>query len=207
MELTISGTGFIAGGKVTITYDDTVVGTATTDDDGNFSANFTTPPSMAGNHTVTATDGTNTLTFIFTMESDTPSIPVLLLPEMAAIADAETHFDWEDIDDPSGITYILQIGTDTTFSSIVLEKKELIQSEYTLTEEEALKAAGTDAPYYWRIRAIDGASNKGKWTNAVLFFVSPSTQLMPDWTLYLWIGLGALLLGVLGFWIIKRIKK
>ena len=207
MELTIHGTGFIAGDKVTITYDDTIVEIATTDNNGNFSVTFTTPPSVAGNHTITATDGTNTVTSIFTMESEAPLIPVLLLPEVATTAEAEAYFDWKDVADPSGITYVLQIGSAIDFTTIVLEKKELTQSEYTLTEEEALRSTETDAPYYWRVRAIDGASNEGKWTAPVLFYVGPSPGIMPSWTLYVWIGLGALLLGVLGFWVLRRIKK
>jgi len=207
MELTLYGTGFIASSQITITYDDIEVETAPTNSQGTFSATFLAPPSVAGNHTVTATDGTNTITSIFTMESDAPPIPVPLLPEVAATVEVETHFDWGDVADLSGITYTLQIGTDDDFTTIVLEREGLTQSEYTLKIEERLKSTGMDAPYYWRVRAVDNASNEGKWTIPVLFYADRSQEVAPSWTLYLWIGLGALLLGVLGFWVLRRIKK
>jgi len=206
MELTLYGTGFITSSQITITYDDIKVETATTDSQGTFSATFFAPPSVAGNHTVTATDGTNTITSTFTMESKAPPIPVPLLPEVAATVELETHFDWGDVADPSGITYTLQIGTDDNFTTIVLERKGLAQSEYTLKIEERLKSTGMDAPYYWRVRAVDNASNVGKWTIPVLFYTDRSQEVTPSWTLYLWIGLGVLLLGIVGFWVLRRIK-
>jgi len=207
MELTLYGTGFIASSQITITYDDIKVETASTNSEGTFSATFTAPPSVAGNHIITATDGTNTITSTFTMESDAPPIPVPLLPEVAATVEVETHFEWGNVTDPSGITYTLQIGTDADFTTIVLEKTGLTQSEYTIKREEKLKSTGTDAPYYWRVMAVDGASNEGKWTMPVLFYVDRSQEVTPSWTLYVWIGLGALLLGILGFWGLKRIKR
>jgi len=207
MELTLYGTGFIASSQITITYDDITVKTTSTDSQGTFSATFFAPPSVAGNHTITATDGTNTITSTFTMESDAPPIPVPLLPEVAATVEVETHFDWGDVADLSGITYTLQIGTDDDFTTIVLEREGLTQSEYTLKIEERLKSTGMDAPYYWRVRAVDNASNEGKWTIPVLFYADRSQEVAPSWTLYLWIGLGALLLGILGFWVLRRIKK
>ena len=150
MELTVYGTGFIAGTKVTITYNNTTVETATTDSDGNFRTTFVIPPSIAGSHAITVTDGINTLTSTFTMESAVPPISVLLLPEIATIAEAEAYFDWKDITDPSGITYSLQIGTDANFNTIVLEKEGLTDSEYTITKEEKLKSTEADAPTYCR---------------------------------------------------------
>jgi len=206
MELTLYGTGFIASSQVTITYDDIKVKAAPTDSQGTFSATFFAPPSVAGNHIVTATDGINTITSTFTMESEAPPIPVPLLPEVAATVEVETHFDWGDVADPSGITYTLQIGTDDSFTTIVLERKGLTQSEYTLKIEERLEPTSMDAPYYWRIRAVDNASNMGKWTIPVLFYADYSQEVTPGWTLYIWIGLGALLLGIVGFWVLRRIK-
>lgn len=207
MELTLHGTGFIASSQVTITYDDIKVETATTNSKGKFSATFFTPPSVAGDHMITVTDVTNTITTTFTMESDAPPIPVPLLPEVAATVEVETHFDWGDVADPSGITYTLQIGTDADFTPIVLERKGLTQSEYTITKGETLKPTGMDAPYYWRVRAVDNASNEGKWTIPVLFYADHSREVTPGWTLYLWIGLVALLLGIIGFWVLRRIKE
>jgi len=206
MELTIYGTGFIAETLITITYDKSTVATLMANNKGNFSTTFTMPPSVAGSHTITATDDTNTLTSTATIESEAPPIPVPLLPKVATTAQAEIYFDWEDVSDPSGITYTLQIGTDADFTTIVLEQTGLTQSEHTIEAEEKLEPTGTDAPYYWRVKAVDGASNEGKWTIPMLFYVDYSQKVTPSWTLYMWIGLGVLLLGILGFWVFKRIK-
>ena len=244
MELTIHGTGFIAQTPITITYGKSTVATVPTDTKGTFSATFTLPPSIAGSHAITVTDGTDTLTATVTMESEAPLIPVPLLPEVATMTEGKTYFDWGDVDDPSGITYTLQIGADVDFTTIPLEQTGLTQSEYAFKVEEKLKSTGKDAPTDinnidsyeiqvtnglvfnvgnvitynypitfsdgtngWRVRAIDGAFNEGKWTMPILFYVGRFYQeATPSWLPYLWIGLGALLLGMLGFWVFKRIK-
>ena len=206
MELTIYGTGFATEAPITITYDKSSVATVTADANGHFSTTFTMPPSIAGNHTVTVTDDTNILVSTVTMESKAPPIPVPLLPELAATAKAETYFDWADVSDSSGITYTLQIGTDAGFTTIVLEQTGLTQSEHTIKAEKKLEPIGTNTLYYWRVRAIDGAANEGEWTIPMLFYVDYSQEVTRGWILYIWIGLGALLAAILGFWIFKRIK-
>ncbi len=137
-ELTVSGVGFIAGRTVAITYDGNQVATTTVLADGTFSATFNAPASSGGEHTIIATDGANTKPFTFTMESDAPPTPAPLKPEMGVKAKAEVYFDWEDVTDPSGATYTLQIATDEDFSanSIVLEKTGLTQSEAEKTEQQ-----------------------------------------------------------------------
>jgi len=197
MEITISGTGFIPNAAVTLTYatEPIVVATTTADGIGAFSATFTVPPSQAGAHMVTASDGTNTLTSTFYMERAAPPIPMPLLPETDTKAEAEALFDWEDIDDPSGVTYTLQVATTENFTkdSIVLEKEGLSQSEYTVTKEEKLKSTKKDAPYYWRVKAIDGASNEGEWTTPWSFYVGSAFG-ASNWGLYVLCVLGGLLL-------------
>ena len=84
MELTVDGAGFIANATVTITYSDgkaITVATTKADGNGNLLVTFSVPPSLAGDHIVTCTDGTNSATSNFTMESEAPPIPVLLLPQ------------------------------------------------------------------------------------------------------------------------------
>ncbi len=206
MELTIQGAGFTANTTAIITYSNgeaITLATVSTNANGNFSATFTIPPSSAGSHTVTATDGTNTATSVFTMESEAPPMPVPLLPEVATTIEAEAYFDWTDVTDPSGITYIFQIGTDVDFATIVLEGSGLTDSEYTLTKEEKLKLTEKEA-YYWRVKAVDGAFNESEWTSPGLFYVGFSRTSIPSWALYIWIGLGTLLLAILGFWVRRR---
>ena len=132
-------------------------------------------------------------------------MPMLLLPEVVTTREAETYFDWEEVTDPSGVTYTLQIASDEDFTSIVLEKKDLTNSEYTLTEEEKLEPGDKKAIYYWRVKAIDGASNESGWTTPGSFLVGFAFAFdMPNWALYLLIGLGGLGLFFSGFWLGKR---
>ncbi len=208
MELDVHGIGFIAQTAVTITYNGngaSTIATATTNNNGNFWASFTVPPSTAGSHTITSTDGTYTAISIFTMESEVPPVPVPRLPEVASTAESKTYFDWGDVTDPSGVSYILQIALDSDFTHMVLEKKGLPDSEYTITEDEKPALAGEETPFYWRVRAVDGASNESEWTLPRLFYIGSSGT--SAWNLYVWIGLGVVLIVALAFWVRKVIRS
>jgi hypothetical protein len=210
MELTIHGSGFTVSATVIITYgeDDEVIAetTVTADADGNFMADFTVPPSVPGSHVITATDETSTVTSTFTMEAQAPPLPVPLLPKVAGTAEAEAYFDWEEVTDPSGVSYTLQVASDADFTAIVLEKEGLPHSEYTVTEEDKLESTGKGA-YYWRVKAVDGAFNESEWSPPALFYVGSSWTSMPGWLWYIFYGLGALLLVILGFWLRKRFAR
>ena len=215
MEVTISGTGFIASHEITITYaSEPVVFTTTSEADGTFSYPFAVPPSEGGEHTITATDGTSSMAVTFVMESTPPATPPPLLPFMDSKADSKTYFDWEDVtnevdgaaEKSTPITYDLQVATDADFVNKLVNKTGLTTSEYTLTEEEALESTGKEAPYYWRVRAVDAASNASVWTGAGQFtvgFIFGFPELT-GWILYVLIGIGALLLFFIGFWLGRR---
>jgi len=179
-ELTISGTGFIVGGAVTIKYDDVALATITADSNGAFRAVLKVPVGKHGTHVITVSDGVTTKQLAFIMESEAPPIPMLLLPSNTGEARAEAYFDWEDVDDPSPpVTYHLQVALDKNFTSIVLWKV-LTKSEYTLTEEEKLAAVKKEAPYYWRVKAIDSATNESDWSTPWSFYVAapPAPELL-----------------------------
>lgn len=205
IELTVGGVGFTVGRTVTITYDGNQVTTATVNTDGTFSATFKVPASSGGAHTIIATDATNSREFTFVMESTPPTIPVPLKPEMNIKAEAAAYFDWEDVTDPSDVTYTLQIATSEDFvkGSIVLEKTGLTQSEYTITEAEKLQSISKEAPYYWHVKAIDGAFNESQWSGTGAFYVGFSLA-MPQPLIYTIFGIGALLLGMFGFWLGRK---
>ena len=203
-ELTITGTGYTADRTATIKYDTTQAATATVKADGTFLATFKVPVSTYGDHVITISDGITTKQFIFTMESEAPPIPQPLLPEIGVKAEQPVYFDWGDAtDDSLPVTYTLQVAKDKNFTTIVLGKEGLTQSEYTVTEKEKLESTKKDAPYWWRVKAIDGASTESTWSGARSFFVG-FIFAMPDWALYLLFSFGALLLGVLGFWLGRR---
>jgi len=209
-EVTISGTGFIPNHEVTITYASTpAVFTTTSKADGSFSYTFKAPKSAPGKHTITATDGTNSLEVTFWMESTAPAIPQPLkpefLPESPLKPERPITFDWADVNDPSGVTYTLQIAKDKNFTTVALQKEGLTKSEYIMTEaeDEGLESTKKEAPYWWRVKATDGAGNMSGWTGAGSFSVGFGFAL-PAWAIYLLIGLGGLLLFFVGFFVGRR---
>jgi hypothetical protein len=210
MVVTVSGTGFKPNVTVTVTYasEPVEVATVTSEADGSFEATFGVPPSQAGEHTITASDGTSSMQATFVMESAPPAAPAPLLPYPGDRAEALAYFDWEDVTDPSEpVTYDLQIATDINFSNVLVKKTGLTASEYTLTEEEALEPADEDAPYYWMVRAVDAAANAGKWTGVGGFTAGPSSSGLSGWGLYTVIAVGACLVLFIGFWVVRRILR
>jgi hypothetical protein len=172
-RLSVRGTGFVVGETVTIDYDTIRVGTTTADNNGAFSITFTVPASSGGNHVVTVSDGTTTRKLAFKVESEAPPTPEPLLPTSGSKTTAATYLDWQDVDDPSQpVTYHLQLATDENFSSITLEKTQLPVSEYTLNQNEWLRASSTPVAYYWRVRAIDAAGNASDWSAPFSFLIS-----------------------------------
>lgn len=172
-RLTVRGSGFKPKETVTINYDNLRVATATTDNNGAFNISFNVPAGSSGDHIITVSDGETTKKFAFNVESEAPPAPNLLLPADTSETRAEAYLDWQDVTDPSlPVTYSLQVASDLNFSSLVLDKKILTESEYTLSEEERLAAVQKYAPYYWRVKAIDSANNESEWSTPWSFYVS-----------------------------------
>jgi hypothetical protein len=172
-RLTVRGSGFKPEATVTIDYDDLRVATATTDNNGAFSTPFNVPAGSSGEHIITVSDGETIKQFAFAVESEAPPLPNLLLPTDSSETRAKAYLDWQDVTDLSlPVTYDLQVASDQNFSSLVLYKKGLTDSEYTLSEDEVLSAIRQEAHYYWRIKAIDSASNASEWSAPWSFYIS-----------------------------------
>ena len=214
MEITINGTGFKPNTKVTITRTSDLMVLAGTDTDsvGGFSATFMIPLSEGGEHVITATDGTNSEQFTFVIETQAPPIPNLLLPAIDTKAQRPVHFDWKDSDDLSSVTYTLQIASSDDFTSIVLEKEGLPRSKYTITEEDKLQSASKQEPYYWRVKAIDGAFNESQWSKTGSFYLgfvlglpNGDTELtLPAWAVYFLVTIALFQIGLFCFWLGKK---
>lgn len=204
-DVTVTGSGFIASHAITITYASTPVTFTTTSlADGSFSYTFEVPASTAGAHTITATDGTTTVTTTFYMESDAPAIPQPQLPYMLDKTGSQASFDWDSsTDDSTPVTYDLQVAADEDFTTLLVAQTGLTLSEYTLTEAEKLESTSQEEPYYWRVRAVDAASNASAWSPVGTFYVGFSFALS-GWLLYLLIGIGVVLVFILGFWLGRR---
>jgi hypothetical protein len=105
------------------------------------------------------------------------------------------------------VTYDLQIATSQTFSanSIVIDKTKLPTTSYALTPLEETELAGRIAAYYWRLRSVDAASNPSPWTGSGQFYVPGSgTGGLPSWGLYIILGIGAIVLFLVGYWLGRR---
>lgn len=119
-------------------------------------------------------------------------------------------FHWKGINDISGVTYALQISKNENFASVILEQDGLKQNEFTVPEGE-LEAVTKENPYYWRVKAVDGASNESDWSetrsfSTGLMFTLPNGE--PELTLSAWVtylaGVGIILLIVLSFLIGRK---
>ena len=201
-SITISGTGYGASKAIIVTYDSSPVTLTTagaTDANGTFSVSFKAPVSKGGNHTVTVSDGTTTATFTFAMDSTPPPVPALSLPLASTKLAKIPTLSWTAVTDPNGVTYNLQISKDVSFNTLILQKTGLTTPAYTLNTQnpqEKLKSASKSAPYYWRVQAIDGASNASAWTTPQTFLVGLA---LGDYAGYIILGVIAIMLGALGF--------
>jgi hypothetical protein len=173
-EVTAKGSGFTPGAVASVSYDGMEVARGAVDNNGVFSIVFRVPPSSGGRHVVAISDGVNRKEFTFMVESVPPPVPRLLLPAEGTESRPETYFDWESVSDPSmPVTYTLQVAADQNFASVVLEKERIGASEYRLQGEESLTAYAKTSTYYWRVRAVDAASNESDWSLASSFYVAP----------------------------------
>jgi hypothetical protein len=203
-DVSVSGTAFGAEKEVTIKYDDIAVVTGlVTDAEGNFQASFKAPKSIGGKHNVIASDaGGTSASGVFTMETIPPSLPQIVSPKdggRVGLFDRVTPtFEWADVSDPSGVYYSLQISSQSDFATTVLSKEDLVESKYTLTDDEALLRG----KYYWRVKAVDGAGNDSGWTTSILVNVG----LMPLWAFILIIVV-AIAFIIRLFFFLKNVKR
>jgi len=177
-EATVTGCGFAATSPVTVEYDDqavaatspvtvedddqAVVNSPQTDELGNFTITFTVPETAESEHEITVTDGAgNTVTLNLSLEGNPPPAPATVSPQAERFGwfgSQVVAFSWTAVDDPSGITYTLEIADNLNFFPLApgMRKAELAQSSCLVNLEP-----GT---YYWRVKAVDGAGNEGEWT-------------------------------------------
>jgi hypothetical protein len=183
-EINITGSSFAANSTITFLYDDTEISgaQATTDAFGSFVQSVSAPQSVAGVHNISATDEQrNEAKAAFTIKSFVPGVPTLLSPTNGARLSILGHisptFRWSAVtNDPNGVSYVLQIDTNSDFSNPTLEKDSITGTSYTLTKAEALPRGH----YYWRVKAVDGASDQSSaWSQPS----SLKSGLMALWTL------------------------
>jgi hypothetical protein len=203
-DVMVTGTGFGADKELTIKYDNVaVIASLVTNDKGNFQASFEVPKSTGGKHNIIAADvGGASASGIFNMETTPPSLPQIVSPRegsrVGLFDRVAPNFEWASVSDPSGVYYSLQISSESDFATTVLNKEDLVESKYSLTDDEALLRG----KYYWRIKAIDGAGNDSGWTNSISF----NAGLMPLW-LFIVIVVVAIALIIRLFFFVRGAKR
>jgi len=211
MQLTISGTGFKASSTITITYTSTpVVFTTTSLADGSFTYVLTISPSTGGSHTINVTDGAVSKVFQFFMESNAPPTPQLTLPLTGEKAKAEASFEWTPVNDvtpaSNPVTYDLQVAADATCTTLLVDKTGLATPAYTLLKLEKLESTSKKEPYYWKVRAVDAASNASDWSHASTFYVGFTFE-FTGWVVYVTMVLIAVVFLFLGLWLGRRMAS
>jgi hypothetical protein len=216
-QIEVSGKGLPAGKPVTVTYDGVTKGTGTTSSTGTLSAiKFAaahTQSTHTADHSIAVTFDSSTVTATFAMESTAPAKPSPRTPlsgaRLGVLGKQSPTLTWTLVDDPSGVTYGLQISATPDFSQVLISKSGLQaqgsalivssagpEMSYTLTDSEALPF-GT---YYWRVKAVDGALNDSGWSGSSSF----KAGLLPTWALIVVIVLAVVLIGALVYVLIIR---
>lgn len=102
-------------------------------------------------------------------DDDAPGIPANRAPaDEATGVDREPVFRWSSVQDPSGITYTLEIALDPSFQDplVVREHRNITATNFALGGGQALLPGQT---YHWHVRAVDGAGNAGAWSTTWSF--------------------------------------
>ena len=204
-DITVRGMGFGAGQNITISLDGKQVGTpAPADGKGSFNITVKVPANTGGgDHLITGSDTSAVASATFTTESEAPKAPVLLSPEAGAklgeLGSTPVSFRWEPVQDPSGVSYTLELSHSPDFAGVVLRKEGLKVNEYTLTKSEAL----ANGDYYWRVKAVDGALNESPWSASQSMIVQGFELSL----LTLFVVLGLAIIGIIAWRVIAVSRK
>jgi len=205
-KLTLKGSGFNAETSVQIKFDSIEINVTTTGTLGQFNTAFNVPPTEAGHHVITISDGEHIQQLTFTVESEPPAVPEIVAPKLRQSIPQPVALDWGSVFDLSEpVTYDLQIARDSDFFLLVLNKTGLTQSQYQLTETETLLPNRRGDFYYWRVRAVDAAGNRGEWAEAAAFHVNPADT-PPDWMKYGLVGLQVVIVIAFGIVLARALK-
>jgi hypothetical protein len=116
---------------------------------------------------------------------------------------SDATFDWSDVKAEAKIAYTLEIVRGDDFSSHVLIKEGLVDSEYTLSKDDIL---GKDS-YSWRVKAVDDIGNESPWSEAQKFEMIPmSNQVLILSLLIPMLVIAAIVAAVTLTWRIRRAK-
>jgi hypothetical protein len=202
MKVEATGLGFGASAPINLTYGDGAArATAVANAAGSFRLEFSIPKSKHGDYLVKVVDEKgNEAQVAFVVESTPPAAPNLLSPENGdrggVLGGYRPAPKWAAVNDPSSVTYTLQIDTDPDFSNPRLEKQGLPSPSYAFTKQEGLPRG----KYYWRVKAVDGASNESPWSNAF----EVRSGILPLWLIPTLVVLGVVAAGGAAYALVYR---
>jgi hypothetical protein len=105
-----------------------------------------------------------------------PATPSLLAPEKNASVGHWPGFGWTAVTDPSGVSYELAVDDEPSFSEpLVYYRTGILENRHVC---ENFLEVGI---YYWRVRARDGASNPGAWSENFSFAVVRGWISLESW--------------------------
>ena len=203
-SMVLIGSGFSSNQPLTFIYDLKKIATSvSTDFKGNINTSFKPPVSSAGAHMLMVTDGGGaTGSVTLTIESTPPQAPSLISPEADRIYglfdSAPIVFTWSTVQDPSGVTYTIEISQKEDFSGHPISRDKLEKPEY--------KLQGSEKPMmgklYWRVKAVDLAGNTSDWSKVQSIEFTGANLI---WLAV--IGLAVLVIIILIIWRIRAISK
>ncbi|MGH9876316.1 MAG: Ig-like domain-containing protein [Nitrososphaerales archaeon] len=107
---------------------------------------------------------TFTLKIVSPVDITPPPTSILLSPtNRDTVSDNTPTFAWIDVSDASGVTYTIQISINKDFADTVINRSGRTAS--TFTPQSPLP----DGKYFWRVQAVDGAGNKGPFSEVFTF--------------------------------------
>ena len=147
-----------------------------------------TPLSTTDTHTwhVRAEDGAGntgdfSTNFSFNIGVDTtaPAVPTLISPAEASTSDDPTlTFQWSRVDDPSDVSYELQVSTTGDFSSLVVNTGDIIDTSFTPVVPLP-QADNTPQQLFWRVLARDGEGNGSAFSSVGSFSLDAVPPIVP----------------------------
>jgi hypothetical protein len=205
-EIILIGKGFIPGRAALVRYDDIPVSEASINTEASFTTTFLVPVCLSGEHIITITDGINSVQSVLDIESLAPPSPKLIAPMHDNIPGPEVHLVWEDVTDLSGVSYVIQIASDPVFTTdtMIVETSGLSLPEYHFTPESKAAYYKKGMSFYWRVKAIDFASNTGDWSEIGDFSIADNDSPFASYGLFAEMSAIG---GMLIFWFVRKKKQ
>ena len=129
-----------------------------------FRASGAAVPATSGNGFLF--DNINLVSSTILPDTTAPAVPTLLSPIDGVYRHtSDSNFsDWNDVSDPSGVTYRYQSASDIEFTHLYYDSMINGSSPGQMTESMIMNPGEPEVSYYWRVQACDTLGNCSDWT-------------------------------------------